>query len=189
MENKVRNISLLVILLILISLRLNVACTSLQKMNTEEGADAETHRSEELQPEQKITSEGETESGDTLSDGYIDPAQIPEFESITAHHQQLREEGVLFVSSGNEPFWSFRLTGAERRVFSFPEGRFNGRVETEHPDGESEDPVTIYHSDEMELRVRVEEGRCQDTISGFAFTHKVLLNFKILEHTGCGTYL
>src|SRR5690625_348841 len=93
MKNKVRNISLLVILLILISLRLNIACTSLQKMNSEEGADAETHRSEEVQPEQKITSEGETESGDTLSDGYPDPAQIPEFESITAHHQQLREEG------------------------------------------------------------------------------------------------
>src|SRR5690625_5648707 len=133
-------------------------------MNTEEGADAETNRSEEVQPEQKITMEGETEIGDILSDGYSDPAQIREFESITAHHQQLREEGVLFVSSGNEPFWSFRLTGEERGVFSVPEGRFESRVETEHPNGERENPGTIYHSDETELRVRGEEGDSHDTM-------------------------
>lgn len=189
MKNKVRNISLLVILLILISLRLNVACTGLQKMNSEEGGDAEPTRPEVIHHEDETRNESEAESGDNLPNGFPDPAQIPEYESITAHHQTLREDGVLFVSSGNEPFWSFRLTGEKRGVFSIPEGRFETRVQTENPDGEKEHPVTIYHSDEMELRVRVEEGFCQDDMSGFPFTHKVSINFKILELTGCGTYL
>lgn len=254
MKNKIRNISIIIGLGILISLRLNVACTGLQTahsveesasdinipsqysgvISSEAGADVhvilhlEAGRFTEARreagnfdPFAAVNGTWSTR-GDTLllsdSDGGMYAAflakgdkseelepifenhdeadhnrfelrKMQEFDSVSEHFERLRDSGVRFFSSGNEPFWSFRVTGEDAGEFSTPEITIETPVHWESEEADSDPSTGTFISGEEELRVRVEGNLCQDSMSGVLFTHTVYIYFNGMDLTGCGTSL
>lgn len=137
------------------------------------------------------------ENREELPGGFYDLRRVYEFDSISAHHQRLQESGVRFVSSGNEPFWSFRVTEEGLGQFSVPDSTIETRIHQQDPEQDSGSPDTMdpdhahdtLISHDTGLRAEIEKSFCQDTMSGVLFTHTVSINFKGVEFTGCGTYL
>lgn len=254
MKNKIRNITIIVVLGILISLRLNVACTGLQTkkpaevpvadidipsqyfgivpsdsiadvhviLHVDAGTFAEARRNAEDYKHFTVTKGAWTSRGDTLlltvDDGVpyttflaqgddlkmldrplenreesasvlYDLSKVHEFDSVSEHYQKMQSSGVQFFSSGNEPFWSFRVTGEVEGEFSTPESTIKTDVTWEAADDDSDKTTGYFISDERELSVRIDNVFCQDTMSGILFTHQVYINFSNKEFVGCGTYL
>lgn len=109
----------------------------------------------------------------------------PEEESIRSRHAELRNEGVDFLASGNEPFWSVHLDFENELVFRTPETEesFPISIFTE----ETTDETTTYQNDE--LSISYTPAFCRDSMSGFLFTHKVTVNIEDRTLNGCGKYL
>lgn len=254
MKNKIRNISIILGLGILISLRLNVACTGLQTAHSAEDpvsdidvpsqyfgvissdAGADVHVILHLEAGRFTEARRETGNydpftavkgvwstrGDTLlltdSDGgtytaflakgveseELEPIfenhdkadhnpfelrKMHEFASVSEHFERLRDSGVRFFSSGNEPFWSFRVTGEEAGEYFTPEITIETPVNWESEETDSDPFAGQYISDEEDLRARVKGELCQDSMSGVLFTHTVYIYFRNTELTGCGTFL
>jgi uncharacterized membrane protein len=94
-------------------------------------------------------------------------------------------DGVLFVASGNEPFWRLQVRedGISLRSMDVPEEVEFGAPET----SEYADLVTYHSSNSRgtEIRITLQQGRCVDTMSGarYAWTASVDIDGKRL--TGC----
>lgn len=109
--------------------------------------------------------------------------------SIRNRHNQLRdEEGVDFIASGNEPFWSVRidLDGSIQHLTPESELTFpaTGPIETESE--------TLFETanDSDSLKITIHENYCRDSMSGFLFTHAVTIQLNQDEvMSGCGRYL
>ena len=108
-----------------------------------------------------------------------------EQESIRSQHSELREDGVDFLASGNEPFWSVHINFDGQLLYKTPGS------EKPYPFGEFEEIVenqnTIYNADEMRITITPEY--CRDSMSGFLFTHRVEIQTNGQNMTGCGRYL
>jgi len=108
-----------------------------------------------------------------------------EQESIRRSHSELREDGVDFLASGNEPFWSVHINFDGQLLYKTPGS------ETPYPFSEFEEIVenqnTIYNADEMRITITPEY--CRDSMSGFLFTHRVEIQTNGQNMTGCGRYL
>ena len=108
-----------------------------------------------------------------------------EQESIRSQHSELREDGVDFLASGNEPFWSVHINFDGQLLYKTPGS------ETPYPFSEFEEIVenqnTIYNADEMRITITPEY--CRDSMSGFLFTHRVEIQTNGQNMTGCGRYL
>ncbi len=122
-------------------------------------------------------------NGDLEEHYKLDRSQ--EEESIRSRHSELREEGIDFLASGNEPFWSIHANFDDQLLYRTPESEksfpFNQFEET------VEDMKTIYSGDEMQFTISPEY--CRDTMSGFLFTHRVEVQTNGQNLTGCGRYL
>ncbi|MFO7798613.1 copper resistance protein NlpE N-terminal domain-containing protein [Rhodohalobacter sp.] len=109
----------------------------------------------------------------------------PEQESIRSRHSELQDEGVDFLANGNEPFWSVQINFDGQLVYQTPGS------ETPYPFSEFEEIVedqkTMYSADNMQITII--PGYCRDSMSGFLFTHKVEIQTKGQDMTGCGRYL
>jgi len=108
-----------------------------------------------------------------------------EQESIRSQHSELREDGVDFLASGNEPFWSVHINFDGQLLYKTPGS------EKPYPFSEFEEIVenqnTIYNADEMRITITPEY--CRDSMSGFLFTHRVEIQTNGQNMTGCGRYL
>lgn len=121
---------------------------------------------------------GELEKNYTLD-------RSPEQESIRSSHSKLREEGIDFLASGNEPFWTIHVNFDGRLLYKTPGS------EMPYPFSEFEEIVedqkTIYSTDEMQITII--PGYCRDSMSGFLFTHQIDVQTGEQNLTGCGRYL
>ena len=111
-----------------------------------------------------------------------------EFQSILDRHRELREEGVTFLASGNEPFWSFRILEGDTLVYLKPDFEMKSRS-LEIIQKESGREYRADFGSEQEIEIKTEREFCQDTMSGFKFTHVVTLTENGVTNQGCGRYL
>jgi uncharacterized membrane protein len=131
------------------------------------------------QEQQKITGE--------LAEMYVIERNYEE-SSIRRRHNQLKQEGVDFFASGNEPFWNVQIDF---------DGNLNYRtIETSQsapaPEFQSNGNLKIWQAnlESGTLIMTVEETYCRDTMSGFLFTHNVTVQLNgQYEMTGCGRFL
>lgn len=110
-----------------------------------------------------------------------------EMTSILNRHQQLREEGVLFSASGNEPFWNVRIHHGGEAVYRTPMREESGTV----TQTSSDNGATLWHVDfDEDFIITTQNLPCQDSMSGFQFTHTVTVQTDSeAQLIGCGRYL
>jgi heat shock protein HslJ len=112
------------------------------------------------------------------------------------HIYRLFTNGVMFYSTGNEPFWSLKIMNDLSLVFE----TMNGVSLTTGKASESkamDANVKRYDasSDAGSLSVSVYEEDCNDTMSDDKFSYKVKVNYmpkgsnKAEEFSGCGHYI
>jgi len=256
--NKYINISILLILGIFISLRINVACSELEKLSDEETNEesfsipvsysgvlpcascpgiqyslvledekfteaswyidrdpnpfvnkgtwqqsADTLRlfddSDELlktflldDREIVLLDQSEEQISGDLADNYR-LAEVSEFMSIKEHHQKLGEDGIEFTASGNEPFWSVRISRDRELNYQTPDRSIllDARKLIDSKSEPSAGNTIIYHavSDTSEYILQINPVHCQDNMSGFLFTHTVTFTIDNKLYRGCGTFL
>jgi len=114
--------------------------------------------------------------------------RLHEATSIRRHHNQLKEDGVTFFATGNEPFWNIRIIDGETMAYADPE------LETafDHFDVSSENKESEYRAenDNYTLHFTIRPEFCRDSMSGYIFTHSVFMSFNQGEtYQGCGQFL
>jgi len=135
---------------------------------------------------QKLDSDGNTITDEM--DSFSDLLLNREFQSILNRHRELRKQGVTFVASGNEPFWSYNILENQSLKFSAP-GEDREAKSVQIDKGEDKFELVAELSGGLILESSVEEGYCQDSMSGFRFTHNVTITLDGETHPGCGRYL
>ncbi|HEX2167862.1 MAG TPA: hypothetical protein VHG09_11580 [Longimicrobiales bacterium] len=113
------------------------------------------------------------------------------FENSRRVWDAAHERGVTFRAVGQEPGWVLEMEGSTRITLATNYGA--DRIETSVPEP-VRDPATgalTYHvvTPAHELRIRIREDPCSDTMSGerFAMTVDVMLNGT--TYHGCGRML
>ncbi|PWN06633.1 copper resistance protein NlpE N-terminal domain-containing protein [Rhodohalobacter mucosus] len=110
---------------------------------------------------------------------------------IRERHEELRtEEGIVFLASGNEPFWSVRVDSSDVLSFITPESEWSEQAG--HQIAGDELFVWTTRHNSINMTVTAEKNWCTDTMSGFLFTHQVtvvLNNSEQRELRGCGRFL
>lgn len=130
--------------------------------------------------------DGDQIDGD-LADNYI-LERNTEFQSILNRHRELREDGVTFLASGNEPFWSFRILEGDTLVYLKPDFEMKSRsLEIIQKDSGRE--YRAEFGSDFGIEITTEREFCQDTMSGFKFTHVVTITEDGVTNRGCGRYL
>lgn len=108
---------------------------------------------------------------------------------IRKRHQEFRQKGFIFIASGNEPFWSVRVTNKDYVIYNTPEIRKSGSLEQNVFDETSPGLNAAFGSGET-LQLDISNEYCRDSMSGFLFTHTVTLQFDDgNEQRGCGRFL
>lgn len=133
-----------------------------------------------------LDTEGNKITGE-LADNYV-LSKSHEETSIRQRHNQMKKEGVTFVSNGNEPFWSVQINEDDEINYQTPESSWTAPVS----DKQEYEDEQIYQAetDENALKVTIINEYCQDTMSGFLFTHKVQVQLKGEPNMdGCGRFL
>lgn len=129
----------------------------------------------------------ENEVTGELADNYT-LSKSHEETSIRQRHNQMNKEGVTFVSNGNEPFWSVQINEDDEINYQTPESSWTAPVS----DKQEYEDEQIYQAetDENALKVTIINEYCQDTMSGFLFTHTVQVQLKGEPNMdGCGRFL
>lgn len=108
--------------------------------------------------------------------------------SILNRHQEFRGKGVVFVASGNEPFWSIRINEADEVIYQTPGTEMAGTLVEET--NQDQDNFWRVGFDDKEVDITSQRTPCKDTMSGFQFTEAVTLQISDSEQlTGCGRFL
>jgi uncharacterized membrane protein len=110
--------------------------------------------------------------------------------SIRRRHLELKEDGIDFLASGNEPFWNVQIDFDGNRVLRYrtPESD----IEFPLPEKSEENDVIRWYTENRygSVTLTVQEKYCRDTMSGFLFTHTVtIMKNGGSEMHGCGRYL
>ena len=112
---------------------------------------------------------------------------ISEYTSILNHHSNLREEGVQFTASGNEPFWTIQIDRNNNAVLTTPGFEINTTIENFNT--ESLVIHTNFETDSETAYLSVSKQYCVDSMSGFLFTHTITLSMDSETMYGCGKVL
>lgn len=106
--------------------------------------------------------------------------------------QEKFEQGIDFVATGNEPFWSLELDEEGQLVFTtLSEGEQSIKVPMPPAERLSGEEGTIYKAQTSSgpLEVRLLRQPCEDTMSGKKSPYTVTVHYKGQEYSGCGNYL
>jgi uncharacterized membrane protein len=125
-------------------------------------------------------------TGDLANMQIIEKSQ--EETSIRRRHNDLRDEGVDFLASGNEPFWNIRIDIDKQIQYRTPEKNLYAEV----PEPVQENDALTYNAEmeEGNMLITIKKEYCRDTMSGFLFTHTVSIQLNDeQEFKGCGRYL
>lgn len=108
---------------------------------------------------------------------------------IRKRHEELRKREFRFVASGNEPFWSVRVTGKNYIIYETPQERKSGSLVQRSFGKASTELNAVFGSGET-LELDISEAYCRDSMSGFMFTHNVTFQFDGGDRQkGCGRFL
>ena len=107
---------------------------------------------------------------------------------IRSRHEELRQNGFIFFAAGNEPFWSVRVTDKDYVIYETPEMRKSGDLDQRRFDTSSTELNAKFGSGET-LHLDIKDEICQDSMSGFLFSHTVTLQYENREERGCGRFL
>lgn len=133
-----------------------------------------------------LDTEGNKITGE-LADNYI-LTKSHEETSIRQRHNQLKEEGVTFVSNGNEPFWSVQINEDDEIKFQTPESNWTAPISDMQQNKDERTYQT--KTEENSLKVIIINEYCRDSMSGFLFTHTVEVQVNDEpEMNGCGRFL
>lgn len=127
-----------------------------------------------------------------LEDHYkLEP--VSDYHSIAEHHERLKNQGVEFIASGNEPFWSVQIHTNNSITFTTPENTLfsDTFVEADVVDLSDGNEVKIYYYqvESAEIILQIDPVYCQDTMSGFLFTHVVQVSYDDINYEGCGSFI
>jgi uncharacterized membrane protein len=107
---------------------------------------------------------------------------------IRSRHEELRLDGFKFIASGNEPFWSVQVTGKDYVIYQTPEMRKSGELDQRRFDSSSTELIAQFGSGET-LELNISDEICQDSMSGFMFSHTVTIQYEGVIENGCGRFL
>lgn len=108
--------------------------------------------------------------------------------TIRNSHKKFKEDGVEFLASGNEPFWSVWLMENDSLQYRTPEIQIDGFISDVGSEGEPNSIHSLLETGER-LDMKIREEYCIDSMSGFLFTHTVTVQMQGNEMNGCGRYL
>ncbi len=139
-----------------------------------------------------LLDQGEGKITGDLEDKYrLEP--VADYQSVKEHHNRLRDEGVEFIASGNEPFWSVRISNDEKLTYTTPDTSIVAdtfvKADVEDKREGKETIIYYYRMDSSEYVLQAEPVYCQDTMSGFLFTHTVQFSIDETVYEGCGKFL
>ena len=108
---------------------------------------------------------------------------------IHKRHDEFRQREFKFLASGNEPFWSVRVTEKDYVIYETPQQRKSGSLEQSTFNNASTALNAEFGSGET-LQLEMNEEFCRDSMSGFLFTHTVTIQLDGEdEQIGCGRFL
>lgn len=111
--------------------------------------------------------------------------------SIRRHHEKLRtEENIRFLAAGNEPFWNVQIDEDDVLHFRTPESEWSAPAAG--TSGNEESVTWRADRNSGSLVMTVTRTWCRDSMSGFLFSHEVLVQSEdesIGELKGCGKFL
>ncbi|MCC5906074.1 MAG: copper resistance protein NlpE N-terminal domain-containing protein [Balneolaceae bacterium] len=110
-----------------------------------------------------------------------------ESRSIYQQHQKIKEDGVRLVASGNEPFWSVHIEGENKLNFLTPDSTLS--FEINKPSGSDDKLSYSAEEDFGKFQLNLVEKYCQDTMSGYLFTHTATIEIAGNSMDGCATFL
>lgn len=106
--------------------------------------------------------------------------------SIRSRYAELKEKGIDFIASGNEPFWSIQLDAGNTLIYRTPEDS----IQIQAPDIQSsEEEISFSTGGAHSIEMQAVKKYCIDTMSGFLFTHTVTARVDGRSLTGCGLFL
>ncbi|MEX2456048.1 MAG: copper resistance protein NlpE N-terminal domain-containing protein [Balneolaceae bacterium] len=133
-----------------------------------------------------LDTEGSKITGE-LADNYV-LEKSQEETSIRQHHNRLNEEGVTFVSNGNEPFWSVQIFEENKLKFQTPEANWTASISNIKQNRDEQ--IYQAEADTGSLKIFIRDEYCRDSMSGFLFTHTVSVQVNNdTEMNGCGRFL
>ncbi len=135
----------------------------------------------------KILQLGGVEISEEVAENYL-LSRNTEFQSILDRHLELRKNGVNFVGNGNEPFWAFHVLEGDTLVYMKPDLVVKSQSLDINQHESGVDYQATFSSD-LQIEIHAEKQFCQDTMSGFMFTHVITITENGDTNTGCGRYL
>ncbi len=111
-------------------------------------------------------------------DGALFSLRGTEFPACTA----TEAPAPLYRAGGNEPFWSFRVTGDAFEFSRLGEDSVTGTV----PEAVWRDGAAVWDLPDAGLTVRMSEAICRDTMTGMPFPETVSIDTPDGTLTGCG---
>lgn len=109
-------------------------------------------------------------------------------ESIRTRYSEFEEEGIDFIASGNEPFWSVRVDNETSLTFRTPVDS----LLTSAPELQEKQNGVVFTATSGSdiIMLTAEKTYCIDSMSGFLFTHTVTLEIPGRDSlSGCGMFL
>ncbi|SFG11996.1 META domain-containing protein [Pontibacter chinhatensis] len=106
--------------------------------------------------------------------------------------QEKFEQGIDFVATGNEPFWSLELDEEGQLTFrTLSEGDQSIKIPMPAAEKVSGEEGTVYKAQTSSgpLEIRLLRQPCEDTMSGKKSPYTVAVRYKGQEYSGCGNYL
>lgn len=102
----------------------------------------------------------------------------------------LRDQGVDFRASGNEPFWDVQIDFDEQIRFKMLEGdSIRTPVPEMEQDTSSKARLLQAETESGALTVALYPTGCMDNMSGEVFTHGVVVEYGDETYRGCGNYI
>lgn len=128
------------------------------------------------------------------------PADEPATEvegHLADHWLKKSQEGIDFIATGNEPFWSVEIDFEKSMTFSTMDAPDKMSTPVPEPIRPQDVDAISYraNTDKGNLYVTLFKEKCADSMSGLESPYRVQVSFKAgdsdnyEEYTGCGRYL
>jgi uncharacterized membrane protein len=96
------------------------------------------------------------------------------------------KEGVVFLGTGNEPFWNVELDKGDSLSFRLPEMKNPLRLKLDTTVNNDDTVQYSAHSDSTKMVVTIFPHFCSDGMSDFVYRNKVKVQYNQQVFDGCG---
>lgn len=136
-----------------------------------------------------LDQKGERITG-SLADHYVLDREEPSADRERGQWSDLRDQGVDFRATGNEPFWNIQIDFDKEMRFSVLDGdSIRMPVPEMEQDTSSSARLLEAEAESGAVNVALYPTGCMDTMSGEVFTHRVVVETGKKTFYGCGNYI